>query len=482
VSPNTTFPLHESPQNVVTERVLKHPRVTFDVQQDVLIMAIRDELLVLKSRRPDSSRLNAELSKIARNVGSLLEIVRHAPTGRRSDAWMPDDVEIWRLTDPNANSIDEARRLRTLAQQECVKTHTGPSGLVPAVSPNHVCVVAPKYDSCPSGPPIPTPPPPGAGAETFVELPLEEATANVVVIDSGYIESDPPHVTLDQRVTVVPGQWLDTTTTPGVWRDDDPDVLDADHDGQLDQVAGHGTFISGIVAHRCRQAQITVVGQRDAIMPLTADPNQDDQARLFSSEIAVAHSLLQNATADVVSCGFAFPTLDDYPSIAFDPVMALLTGPDAPRRGIAVVAPAGNEGLTHPYWPAAHPDVIGVGATNRRGRARAHFSNWGSWLNCCARGEDVFSTYITWDGPLDGEPPSDIDNFVGWAIWNGTSFAAPKVSAEIARLVAASSGTLLPVDAFQLLVSGHTNVPVTPLTDMGLHPFPGVTLPNLHLG
>src|ERR1035441_10716187 len=97
VSPNTTFPLHESPQNVVTERVRKHPRVTFDVQQDVLIMAIRDELLVLKSRRPDSSRLNAELSKIARNVGSLLEIVRHAPTGRRSDAWMPDDVEIWQI-------------------------------------------------------------------------------------------------------------------------------------------------------------------------------------------------------------------------------------------------------------------------------------------------------------------------------------------------------------------------------------------------
>jgi hypothetical protein len=490
VSPNTTFPLHESPQNAVTERVLQHPRVTFDVEKDALVIAIRDELLVLKSRRLASTRLDEELAKIARNAGSLQEIARDASSrGEPAGVPMPDDVEIWRLIDPDDNSIDQARRLRALAPPECcVKTSTTePSPGVPAVSPNHVCVVSSKYDACPSGPPSPTPPPPPALIATFVELPRVEPiadVANVVVIDSGYIKSHPPHVTLDERVRVVPGQWLDTSTIPGTWRDDGPDVLDANHDGRLDGVAGHGTFISGIVAHRCRQARITVVGQRDQIMALSHDPDHHDQARLFSSEIAVAHSVLKHAKADVdvVSCGFAFPTLDAFPSIAFSSVMQTLTGPDAPRQGVAVVAPAGNEGVTQPYWPAAHPDVIGVAATNRRGRARAHFSNWGEWVNCCARGADVFSTYITWDGPLDGEPPSEIDNFVGWAIWNGTSFAAPKVSAEIARLVAASGRTLLPVDAFQQLVSGQTNVTVTRLTDMSQFPFPGVTLPNLHLG
>ena len=35
VSPNPTFPLHESPQNVVTERILGRPRVTLDVQNDL---------------------------------------------------------------------------------------------------------------------------------------------------------------------------------------------------------------------------------------------------------------------------------------------------------------------------------------------------------------------------------------------------------------------------------------------------------------
>jgi Subtilase family len=454
------------------------------VQQEVLVMAIRDELLVLKSRRLASPRLDEELSKIARNAGSLLQVIHDDDSAEAQPpgASMPDDVEIWRLSDPRADSIDDARRLRRLAPADSVKTHAGPSASVPAVSPNHVCVVAPKYDACPSGPPIPTPPPSGSVSESFVALPLPGFTATVVVIDSGYIEADPPHVTLDERVTSVPGHWLDTSTIPGVWRVDEPDVLDADHDGRLDGVAGHGTFISGLVAHRSRQAEITVVGQRDAIMPLSAHPDPHDEARLFSSEIAVARSVLQHARADVVSCGFAFPTLDGQSSVAFTSVMALLTGPDAPRRGIAVVAPAGNEGVAAPYWPAAHPDVIGVAATNRRGRARAHFSNWGEWANCCARGEDVFSTYITWDGPVEGEPPSDIDNFIGWAVWNGTSFAAPKVSAEIARLVAESAGALLPVDAFQQLLSGAAGVEVTPLTDMTLSGFPGVTLPHLHLG
>ena len=64
---------------------------------------------------------------------------------------------------------------------------------------------------------------------------------------------------------------------------------------------------------------------------------------------------------------------------------------------------------------------------------------------------------------------------------DGTSFAAPKVSAAIACLLAAGDEGILPVDAWELLVSGATGVHVTPLTDSFLTPFPGVTLPHLHL-
>jgi len=483
VSPNTSFPLHESPQNTITQLILDHPRVTFHVDRDVLVIAIKDELLVRKASRIDSPRLNEALLKVASNAGSL---GRRPASGRgeddadeESDTFEPppepsaaDEVEIWRLINPDDNSIDQARRLRILAQEECCRTRSGPSSVVPPVSPNHVCVVS-EFDCCPATPPIPVPPIPTP--PPFVEAPDDAPMASVVVIDTGYIETYPFNAALDARVTVVPGEWYDTAASQ--WRTCPPDFVDTDPEGRLIGVVGHGTFIAGIVAHQSRQAQVTVVGQRYDCMPLT--PNLVDKQRLFATEYDIASALLNHADADVVSCGFAFPTLDGYASIAFTSVMQVLTGPDAPRPGVAVVAPAGNERTTHPYWPAAHPDVVGVAATNPLGGARAWFSNWGPWVNCCARGQDVRSTFVDWVGPIQGEPLSDVYNFSGWAIWNGTSFSTPKVSGAIARAVAENGIT--GVDAYELLISGGGGVAVTPLTDMTLTPFPGVTLPHLHL-
>ena len=123
-----------------------------------------------------------------------------------------------------------------------------------------------------------------------------------------------------------------------------------------------------------------------------------------------------------------------------------------------------------------------MAATNRLGNARAYFSNLGAWCDCCTRGEYVRSTYVDWNGPVQGEPPWEIEHFAGWARWDGTSFAAPKVAAAIACLVAASDEELLPVDAWQLLVSGLEGSQVTPLTGYASAEPADVTLPHLHLG
>jgi hypothetical protein len=470
LSPNTNFPPCQRPENAVTERLLEHPRVTYDVDGDALVIALKDELLVRTDARVGSPALDEGLAGIACLRG---------PSRGQAAVASPAGVEVWRLTDPEADSIDHARRLRALAPEVCVTTLDGRPLDVPAVSPNHILVVSPKYDTCPASPPNPLPPPHGGD---FIPEDDCELSVSVVVIDTGYIETSPPHAALDARVTLVAGVWLDTSVDPPVWRPTAADVADADEDGRLDPIAGHGTFIAGLIAHGCPEARITAVGQRHACMPIGDTSDPVDRAMLFTSEYDVANALLMNADADVVSCGFSFPVLDGYPSIPFTSVMSVLSGPDAPRPGVAVVSPAGNEDSGRPYWPAAHPDVIGVAATNRRGNARAHFSNWGPWADCCARGEDVTSTFLYWVGPLDGEPPSQIDDFVGWARWDGTSFAAPKVSAAIARVVADSGGGLLPIDAFAQLISGAAGVEVTPLTDVSLSGPAGVTLPHLHLG
>ena len=122
----------------------------------------------------------------------------------------------------------------------------------------------------------------------------------------------------------------------------------------------------------------------------------------------------------------------------------------------------------------ALPDVVGVASTNRRLNARAWFSNWGEWCDCCTRGEHVYSTFIDWRGPLEGEPITDIEHFHGWARWNGTSFAAPKVSAEIARQVAANPG-LPPTEAWAQIRGAAVDF----VTDFTLSPYHGVTLPRI---
>jgi hypothetical protein len=467
MSPNTVFPLYERPRNDITERIINHPRVTHHVQDDALVLAIKDELLVPTSVRTNAPHFHDQLSEVAELRGSLNT---DRPPGQPE---VREDVEKWSLKNEREDSVDHARRLRQFARDREVG-----AARVPAVTPNHVGTVTP-FDHCPATPPHPVPPPSAAVQRRFIEAVRRGAPrAEVVVIDTGYIRAGHPR--LDARVRSIRGQWFDTRAKPPAWVDCAPDALDADGDDLLDGIAGHGTFVAGIVAHECRQCRITVVGQRHECLPIKRDPV--DVARLFSAEYEIARSLLLHSDAQVVSCGFAFPTLDGYASIAFNSVMQAIRDAAAPRSEVAVVAPAGNEASAQPYWPAAHPEVIGVAAANRRGNGRAWFSNWGSWLDCCARGQDVFSTFIDWTGRIDGAPETDVEDFQGWATWNGTSFSVPKVVAAIANAHLAGAGKVSPVAAFRELVGGAAGVDVTPLADVALPGARGVTLPYLALG
>ncbi len=101
------------------------------------------------------------------------------------------DVELWRLVEPRRNALDEVRRLRPFGRDVTVTTAGGQELSLPAVSPNHVSVVSPKLAGCPAGPPLPGAPPHGDGP--FVRPRSGPAGVRVVVIDTGYIVTDPPH-------------------------------------------------------------------------------------------------------------------------------------------------------------------------------------------------------------------------------------------------------------------------------------------------
>lgn len=92
----------------------------------------------------------------------------------------------------------------------------------------------------------------------------------------------------------------------------------------------------------------------------------------------------------------------------------------AASRGLVLVAAAGNEGPSaEPAYPAAYPGVIAVAAVNSRGRPYGN-NNRGSYIYVAAPGVDI------WGADARG----------GLAFWTGTSFAAPFVTATLARDIA----------------------------------------------
>jgi hypothetical protein len=497
LSPNQVIPVESLGLNPIAESVLKVPTLTYDVTKDGIVIARKADLVVRTPALNASPSLLKALNRVATRVGNLADIKASPPEPARvpESASSPDQpiardhepeengplsqVEIWRLKDAARNSIDESRQLRTLVEDQPVRTPRGDELLLPAVSPNHVAILSPTSGGCPATPPTPA----TEREEAFVQPPARESTAKVTILDSGYIWIAPPHRdeshrNLDQRVRVVLGQWLNTAT--GTWEPDRPDGLYLDWAGQLDGISGHGTFIAGLISHIAPRTRLEVVGLRNQEVEIDGlDPSQ--QLGLFETEVAIAHAMVRRCDTDVIQCGFAFPTLDDYPSVPFAAAMAEIRQESAPHRGhVAVVAPAGNEQSSRRYWPAALPDVIGVASTNRRANARAWFSNWGQWCDCCTRGEHVYSTFVHWRGSVEGRAISDVENFDGWATWNGTSFAAPKVSAAIAQLVA-RTGNPSPEDAGEELIAGTGGVPVSTLTDASLSGAPGVSLPHLQI-
>jgi hypothetical protein len=476
---NHKFPAGKAPTNPLTLRMIDDPAVAWHVDSDAIVAAVNDELLV---RGSAVAQLGSALTNIAFFAASLqasvqtsfTEDAQSLPTPPQSELASLEDTQLWRIRKPTANSpFAEAKKLNKLV---------GPSD-PPAVSPNHVFDACHSFDSCPGGPPTPVP---SLGAK-FIP-PAAAPVVDVVVIDTGYIPSatatdppDHPHAVLDTRVIAAPGYFLDSSASPAAWTlcpPDDPLAV-PDHPTTLDGVAGHGTFIAGLIASRCPQARLTMVGERRAVTGVSSSPT------VYSDEFAVARSLLRYCTADVVSLGFAFPTFGDVASIPFSLIMdwLVVTG-----RQVAVVAPAGNENSARSFWPAADKHVVGVGATDSSQSSRAQFlirddgfvqsgSNWGTWLDCAARGESVSSLFIDWVGTTEDEPASEGSlTFTGWATWSGTSFSAPKVTAAIAQAIAAGTPAL---EAFDRVATTRAGTPVSTPAIPGSRRVP---LTNLLLG
>ena len=100
----------------------------------------------------------------------------------------------------------------------------------------------------------------------------------------------------------------------------------------------------------------------------------------------------------------------------------------AARRGVTIVAAAGNDGTQTLYYPGALPGVIAVGAVGRD-RQVADYSTWGDQVALVAPGTEIWSSWV------EG----------GYAFATGTSQATPYVvgAAALCQSLAVHQGRRL---------------------------------------
>ena len=244
-----------------------------------------------------------------------------------------------------------------------------------------------------------------------------------------------------------------TPPTPRGWPDQAGPL-----DGGIDALAGHGTFIAGLVHQACPDADIVAW-------------------RIVGSEGPIVESDMVDALRGHRGAGPAASRrrAGRLPDRRAQPVDGLLPR-DAARTscstrrcttssallgecGDAVVCSAGNDATARPMFPAAScpwPDGHGpcagdparcrssrVGALNPNG-TDALFSNAGPWVRAYAPGASVMSTIPSFQGGLSRWPAragrttasasrsTPTTSRSGFALWSGTSFSAPLFAGRIA--------------------------------------------------
>ncbi len=198
----------------------------------------------------------------------------------------------------------------------------------------------------------------------------------------------------------------------------------------------HGTTIAGIIRCTAPETQVFVSGDLQADLAGTA----------LSSAIVLGLTDILAAGVDVISLSAGSPSFDDNSMLAFD---LFIENNEERLADVVVVAAAGNESSSRPFWPAAYrePWMIAVGALGGDHQNLAWFSDFNPpggqpWIDVFAPGEDLVNAFASGLYTYDWFPRAGSRQiFTGMTRWSGTSFSTPLVAGLLAVRMSASGET-----------------------------------------
>jgi subtilisin len=221
----------------------------------------------------------------------------------------------------------------------------------------------------------------------------------VAILDSG-VETSHPSLgglnLLDDLAVVADGPRL--RVVPGQGRD----------------AFGHGTAVAGVIRKLAPEAEI------GSIRVLGHDN---------TSRTTIIHRAAQEALDrgyQILNCSFGCALQNQI-------LQYKAWVDEAYLRGVHVVAACNNEDFSKPEWPACFPSVIAVNMARTENDSVFYYRR-GSLVEFAARGVDV---RVPWSGGRD-------------KVVTGSSFAAPRLAALLARLLSIYPN-LAPLEAKAIL-------------------------------
>ncbi|MDX2194782.1 MAG: LamG-like jellyroll fold domain-containing protein [Cytophagales bacterium] len=221
----------------------------------------------------------------------------------------------------------------------------------------------------------------------------------------------------------------------------------ADNDNNPNPPAGannfsHGTHCAGIAAATSHNGRgIASPGYSVKILPVKTKYSSTSDPYLHATYEGVEYAIA--AGADVISMSYGssrysltYQTLFNY----------------AHSQGIVLVAAAGNNNSSSPFYPASYNHVISVGSTGQND-VKSTFSNYGNNIDIMAPGSGIWSTLAM------------SNSYYGY--YSGTSMACPLVAGAAALLL--SKNPILKPDEIEACIkSGADNINTLNPTYIGM--------------
>lgn len=230
---------------------------------------------------------------------------------------------------------------------------------------------------------------------------------------------------------------------------DDYDVEDndpSDHEGHGTHCAGNVSALNNNNRGVCSSAggwseDSNGLGNGVRVMALRIGWSDFPSGRVSMDFAAQAFLYAAQNGANMASCSWgssSYGPLED----AVNTFLYGTTTPSGsdPKIRLIFVA-AGNSSSESNDYLTGRDDCIAVAATKQDDNAATSFTNYGTWVDICAPGEDITS----------------LDKNGGYATWSGTSMATP-ITASVAALIWSHDISLTAPEVENYLYNGADNI------------------------